>query len=163
MSASQKPHSIRTFTFKNNSTWKTLANNFISSQHVQKNLPALEYGLKYEKIALLAYIKMFNVKVISVGVVVMPDKPHICASADGIVVEDGCADRVLEIKNPSSCSKKPVFDKDTSKFNVTYLEKVDKITKLRTSNIYFTQCQMIMYVCGLLECDLFVWSPVKKW
>ena len=101
-------------------------------------------------------------EVINTDLVVMPERNYLCGSPDGIVIEGGSIKKILEIKCPKTCAAKPVYDPKSKTFNVKYLEKINGLSKLKTNHIYYTQCQILMYVCGLSECDLFVWSPVNN-
>ena len=65
-----------------------LKNWLITSRHVRKNLPSLQYGNKYEKIALLCYKNLYNKNIILVGLFIKPDKPHLCTSPDAIVIDE---------------------------------------------------------------------------
>lgn len=94
-----------------------------------------------------------------VGAFVMPFQPWTCVSADALVIEDYCITKVLEIKCPSSCHSKPILEPDTKKLNVGYLYLDDNnVVQLKSSHIYYTQCQVLVYATGLNESDLFVWS-----
>lgn len=68
--------------------------------------------------------------------------------------------KIVEIKCPSTFEKKPIIDWDLKKSNVSHLQVKESKVLLRTSSIYYTQCQTQMYVCGLNTCDLFFYSPV---
>ena len=107
------------------------------------------------------YCKVFKKQICQIGVFIMPLQPFFCASSDALVVEDGCVLKCLEIECPFKCKKLAVYDKVKKKCNVTYLYVNENgEVCLRQSHIYFTQCQMTMYVTGLNKCDFFVWSPV---
>ena len=99
----------------------------------------------------------FNHQISQIGAFVMPSQPWFCARPDALVIVDGCVTK----KCPFSCSKKSVHDNITKQCNMQYLYiNMNGDVCLKESNIYFTQCQMTMYVTGLLECDFFVWSPI---
>ncbi|KAH0535139.1 hypothetical protein KQX54_014026 [Cotesia glomerata] len=134
ISASQKAHSIKT--------------------NKKKDSEALADNLAVE-----AYIKQFDVDVVSIGVFVKPLQSWLCASVDGIVIKNDEVIKILEIKCPSTCASKPVFDEKEKKFNVKYLELKENEASLKKSHVYYTQCQVQMYVVGLNLCDLFIWSP----
>lgn len=53
-----------------------------------------------------------------------------------------------------------MFDNENLKCNVPYLYYDNGKIKLKESHVYFTQCQVLMYVCGFTVCDLFIYSPV---
>ncbi|CAG5082971.1 Protein of unknown function [Cotesia congregata] len=154
ISASQKAHLIKT-SKKNDS--RTLADNLVNGS--KPTTKAMEYGIKNEKKAVEAYMKQFDVDVVSIGLFVKPLQSWLCASVDGIVIKNGEVMKVLEIKCPATCSSKPIFDEKTNSFNVKYLELRENEASLKKSHIYYTQCQVQMYVVGLNLCDLFIWSP----
>lgn len=154
ISASSKAHAIKT---RQKKTVSALVNDFLSTG-TKKGLASLEYGLKHEKEAISEYVLQTNAVVQPVGAFVMPFQPWICVSADGLVIEDYCVTKILEIKCPSSCHSKRIFEPDTKKLNVGYLYLDNDVVQLKSSHVYYTQCQMLMYATGLNECDLFVWS-----
>ncbi|XP_026462791.1 uncharacterized protein LOC113378640 [Ctenocephalides felis] len=64
----------------------------------------------------------------------------------------------MEVKCPISCNSKPIVSEDGI-VNVPYLQHINGNLKLCTGHSYYTQCQISLYVCGMYECDLFIWSP----
>lgn len=74
------------------------------------NTLSMRYGIENESRAKLCYKQLFNCKVIEIGLLVSVKQPWLCASLDGIVIEDGCITKALEIKCPSSCSNQPIID-----------------------------------------------------
>lgn len=158
ISASSKAHKIKTCP---RTGFTELSQKILRADSEKIDAPALKYGMKNEKRAVKCYSNSFDGEIISVGLMIMPDRPFLCASPDGILVSDGCVDAILEVKCPYSCAKKPIYDPDLAKFNVGYLVKEGGISKLRPSHQYYTQCQILMVVSGLNECKLYVWSPVK--
>lgn len=159
LSASERPHRIKTCTKKQ---YEDLADDFLVHKDIS-NRPAVKYGRKYEKVAFYSYKKLTNREVLPSGLFIKPDKQFLCATPDGICVEDGVISKILEIKCPHTCAKKPIYDETNKKFNVKYLFKdFNEVTHLNINHKYYTQCQMQMYVCGLSDCDLFVWSPKKS-
>lgn len=84
--------------------------------------------------------------------------PWLCTSPDGIVLSNKKAFKVLKIKCPITCQNKPIID-ETGNLNLSYLIRgTNNIIELKKSHIYFTQCQILMYCCGLDYCDLFIYS-----
>lgn len=79
---------------------------------------------------------------------------------DGVVLNDnGAVARLLEAKCPITCRKKPIWDSTENKFIVGYITGLDGFAKLKTSNCYYTQCQLQTYVTQIGVCDLYLWSP----
>lgn len=157
ISASSRAHSIKTRQSKN---IDALINKFLTPSNftgqAKKNT---HYGLKNEGKALKDYETIHGTKVIQIGVVVSKTQPWLCASPDGVVVEDFCITKLVEIKCPISCEKLPVVDFNLHTINVKYLYFLNGIIALKESHIYYTQCQVQLYVTGLVVCDLYVWSP----
>lgn len=149
ISASSKAHAIKCRTKKSVSA---LVDDFLNN-NTKKGISSLEYGQKHEKEAINEYVLHTKAIVYLVGVFIMPLQPWICASPDAVVIEDDCISKVLEIKCPSSCQYKPVFDENTGKFNVGYLYIDNGTPYLKESHQYYTQCQMLMYATGLNQCD----------
>lgn len=114
--------------------------------------------LKMKKKALQKYIDLYKHEVIDCGLVIHTLTPWLCASPDRIVVSNKISSKVLEIKCPILCQNKPIIS-ETGELNLSYLirDSSNKIV-LKKSHIYFTQCQILMYRCGLNFCDLFIYS-----
>lgn len=155
ISASSKAHSIKVRRKKDISA---LLERFLGTSQSAPS-KAQEYGTTKEKFAVAEYERQYHVRVYHVGLVVLESQPWLCASPDGVVVEDGCITKLVEIKCPFVCRNLPIYDLEAKKFNVTYLRFVNDNAELSAGHQYYTQCQMQMYVVGLTECDLFVWSP----
>lgn len=137
---------------------KLVDNLIIQTPMYGKGLTNVNYGTKNEKMALQKYVDLYKHKVIDCGLVIHTLTPWLCASPDGIVVSNKISSKVLEIKCPISCQNKPIID-ETGVLNLSYLirDSNNKIV-LKKSHIYFTQCQILMYCCGLNYCDLFIYS-----
>ncbi|XP_043274335.1 uncharacterized protein [Venturia canescens] len=155
ITASSKAHAIKTRTKRN---LVKMIEAFLNVVHT-KSYAAMQYGQKMEKIAREHYETLLNVQVLIIGTVVLQAQPWLSASPDGVVIEDGCITKLVEIKCPYSCKNVPVYDKILNTFNVPYLVDVNNNVELKSTHQYYTQCQMQMYVTGLSHCDLFVWSP----
>lgn len=155
ISASLKAHKIKTLTRKDEDS---LVDSFLKPDD-KLTLPALAYGNKHEKEAVSEYAKNHNVQVESIGLFINPSQPWLCASPDAVVIENGIITKILEIKCPSSCATKPIYDENTNEYNIQYLYSWNNIPYLNESHIYYTQCQLTMYVTGVYECAFYVWSP----
>lgn len=157
ISASKSAHSIKNLKRKSVDSLVTdilLPKKFSTS--------STQYGICHENSARKLYEKMRpECNVVQVGLIVKVDQPWLCSSPDGIVTKDCCVDRLIEIKCPYSSAKKSVFDSENQQCNVPYLYVENTEIKLKESHPYFTQCQILLYVCGLTVCDLFVYSPVE--
>lgn len=154
LSASKNVHEVKTLTKK---TAATLANEIANPKKVVTE--SMKYGTKYENKALNEYQLLCSVHIIKLGVLIDKYQPWLCASVDGVVIENDCIDRLIEIKCPSSCMKKPIVDYEKKRCNVQYLTLYCNNVELRESSVYYTQCQFQLYVTGLTVCDLYVYSP----
>ncbi|KAL4084013.1 hypothetical protein QTP88_029329 [Uroleucon formosanum] len=118
------------------------------------------YGNKYESEAIEYYNTQFNNTILKCGVIVHSQKPWLCSSPDGIVIENETLTKVLEVKCPISCQSKPICDPENQKCNVPYLKYSNNKVVLSTTHQYYTQCQILMYCCGISECDLLVYNKI---
>ncbi len=111
-----------------------------------------EYGHQYEDVARQRYEKLTGRKVIVCGLVIHQIQGWLCASPDGIVLENGNITRVLEIKCPSSCKNMDILS-ENGKPNLKYLEIINNELSLKRSHQYFTQVQVLMY-CMDWNCNM---------
>ncbi|XP_025191600.1 uncharacterized protein LOC112591885 [Melanaphis sacchari] len=118
------------------------------------------YGNKYENEAIKYYNTKFNNTILKCGVIVHSQKPWLCASPDGIVIKNRTVTKVLEVKCPISCQSKPICDPENQKCNVPYLKYRNHQIVLSTTHQYYTQCQILMYCCGISVCDLLVYNKI---
>ena len=107
----------------------------------------LLYGREKEPLAKQKFQELTQAKLINVGLMVKTNQPWLSATTDALFQDENGNICVLEIKCPSSC-------KD-SIISVPYIEQD---TKLKKSHSYYTQCQIQMYVTGVRQCHLFVYS-----
>ena len=99
---------------------------------------------------------------IKIGVIISKYQHCICASSDGIVLNSDNISKILEIKCPITCKNIAILNLELGKCNVSYLQLQHGRVELKKSHIYYTQCQMQIYVAGVKQCDIFVYSPVKN-
>lgn len=59
-----------------------------------------EYGLKNRRLALESYKRSYDVHVFQIGLFVSPRQPWLGVSVDGIVVENECVVKLVEVKCP---------------------------------------------------------------
>lgn len=157
ISASKNAHSIKS---RKSKTIPKLIEEMLFSKNI--NTEALRYGKEMESVARKEYEKENNIIVEQVGVIVCQKKPWLCASLDGVVIENLLPTRVVEIKCPFKCKNVPIVDNVLQKCNVGYLEIKNNNVQLRRSAIIYTQCQIQMYVSGIALCHLYVYSPVQS-
>jgi len=120
------------------------------------------YGLNTENVAFEVYCEMFNAVTIKCGLIIHAKYPWLCASPDGLVLsKEGDIYKVLEIKCPISCKKKPIVDDETGVLNLSYLKYENGKIILKKSHQYYTQCQILMFVTGLSSCDLFIYNSIQ--
>lgn len=157
LSANKAVHSIKSRIKKNEDS---LVQDLLFPKKFETS--STKYGLENEAKARQEYEKLYNVCVKQLGVLVSKHQPWLCASIDGLVYKDKHVMKIVEIKCPSSCEKKPIIDWDLQKSNISHLQVKDSKVLLRTSSEYYTQCQTQMYVCGLSTCDLFFHCPLPN-
>lgn len=58
--------------------------------------------------------------------------------------------------------KKKIVDYKNGICNVPYLEFKGNAVTLKKNHMYYTQCQVAMYVTGLILCDLFIYTPFQN-
>lgn len=121
-----------------------------------------KYGKATEPRAKQVYSEIYGEKLVDVGVLVSKFQPWLSVSIDAAVVENNKITKILEIKSASSCKKRPVVDYEKQTCNVKYLSIEKNVVKLVKSHVYYTQCQVMLYVTGLEKCEFFVYSPVKS-
>lgn len=144
ISASLKAHRIKTCKDLSFNNQEKLAESLLIDKEMgYQGKINVAYGNKYENEAIEYYNTKFNNTILKCGVIVHSQRPWLCASPDGIVIENGTLTKVLEMKCPISCQSKPICDLKNQKCNVPY-----------------TQCQILMYCCGLSECDLLVYNKI---
>lgn len=120
-----------------------------------------EYGNQNEDVARQQYGKLTGTKVLPCGLVIHQIQGWLCASPDGIVLENGNITRVLEIKCPSSCKNMDILN-ENGKPNLKYLEVINNKLSLKRSHQYFTQVQVLMYCTGIATCDLMIYNSNKS-
>ena len=123
--------------------------------------PAIKYGNKNETCAKKLYEKLSNCEIKNVGVLVSFKQPWLCASLDGVVIQDGCVIKIVEIKCPITCEKVKIVDIEKNVCNVSYLIFLNRNIVLKESHMYYTQVQVQMYISGTTVCDFLVYSPVQ--
>jgi putative phage-type endonuclease len=104
------------------------------------------YGRETEPKAKECFQSVLNVHVFDCGLVIKKSQPWICASPDGVFLDDTGKTCLLEVKCPSSCVAKAI--------SVPYL----KDNQLKKNHPYYTQIQIQLYCCDLEKCFLFVYS-----
>ncbi|XP_068085057.1 uncharacterized protein [Anabrus simplex] len=159
ISASTKAHRIKTTRYN----FDTLALAFVTESPIGRAaLNNLSYGSEMESEAIECYGSSFGVRVIRCGLIIHKKQPWICGSPDGIVLRGNVADRVLEVKCPSSCKDKPIVDESGNvRVRYLYFDEQNNI-QLKTSHMYYTQIQILMYITGLEKCDLYVYSKAQQ-
>lgn len=167
LSASSKAHQIKTRRNRHDDLAVKFIKNDTKSGIRLKNF---KYGIAMENFALIKYSQIYNVQVIKCGLVVHQKQPWICASPDGVVIENNKIKKLLEIKCPLTCKDTFLVDEENKNLKVPYLRyDEEKHICLKQNHTYFTQCQIQMYCTGLEECDLFVYTkqdcitvPIKR-
>lgn len=162
LSASVKAHKIKTCKNWTDEGLKHLANILLKENKLGKtgNLN-VNYGKKTEGLAIECFKTLTGKDIIKCGLIFDIIRPWICVSPDGLILDEyGNIQEVLEIKCPISCENNPIVD--GNKIYLKYLE-YDMCGKLvlKKSNIYFTQCQMLIHCTGVESCTLFVYNTIE--
>lgn len=178
ISSSKDVHDIKS---RNTKSVEKLVSDMLYPKKI--DTPATKYGNKNESKAKALYKQMYNVEIKDVGLIVKYKQPWLCGSPDGVVIEGLCSSpdeeliegspdeeviegglikKIVEIKCPMTCEKVPIVNYVSKVCNVSYLLFVDGEVRLRESHVYYTQCQVQMYLTGLSQCDLFIYSPVEN-
>lgn len=155
LSASKNVHSIKVRTTK---TIESLVSEILHPKKI--DCVSTRYGLNNESLAREEYERVNNCTVKRVGIIVCKFQPWLCASLDGVVVEDGCISKLVEFKCPILCKDKPVINISDISCNVKYLELINGTWELKKSDCYYTQVQIQLYVSEMSVCDLFIYSPI---
>ncbi|XP_043276013.1 uncharacterized protein [Venturia canescens] len=157
VSSSKNTHSIK-------SRIKKPVESLVSEMLYPNNFDtaSTRYGRDHESEAVKEYQKIYRTEVEKVGLFVSEKQPWLCASLDGVVLCNNSVFKIVEFKCPSSCAKQPIIEFDSKKCNVNYLKFRGNEVYLKESALYYTQCQIQMYVSGSSVCDLFIYSPVKN-
>lgn len=163
ISASVKAHRIKTCRNLSFENQKKLAESLMVEKEMgHQGKINVAYGNKYESEAIEFYSQLFcNSIILKCGVVIHFKVPWLCASPDGIVMENGVLTKILEVKCPISCQNKKIYDPENKKCNVPYLEYKNNQIFLKTNHQYYTQCQILMYCTGLSQCDLLVYNKIN--
>lgn len=123
LSASAKAHKIKTYRNWSDKGLLILCSTLLKENKLGKQGKInVTYGQQNEPIALEVFKQMYNKDVLNCGLIVDVKRPWLCASPDGLILnESGTIEKVLEIKCPISCKKKPIVDSNKN-INVKYLE-----------------------------------------
>ena len=121
---------------------------------------ATEWGCVHERDALTAYQHQeepnhSGFKMLSSGLVLSTEYPHMGSSPDSIVKCDCCGKRVVEVKCPFSCKNK-AFLAATSE-PTFFLHETNGSFTLKREHAYYYQIQLQMKICGTKFGDFVVW------
>lgn len=95
------------------------------------------------------------------GLVVHPLQPWLCGSPDGLFVHRGDTS-LLEIKCPYAQRDSDVIDHELQRSFVSYVKYVNGELTLSKTHKYYTQVQLLMYVCNLEVCFFFVYTSKQS-
>lgn len=150
ISASMKAHKIKTLKSITQENQNKLALSFLHETVVKgKGASNMLYGLETENKAFNTFSLLYNVEVIKSELIIHISKPWICASPDGLILNNGEINSVLEIKCPTSCKNKPIIDSITGMKNLSYLKLQNNEIVLKPSHVYYTKIQILLYCTGL--------------
>ena len=123
-------------------------------------MKATTWGCEHETIVCEQYIEAARfghtgLEVMSSGLIIHTQFPHMGATPDGIVDCACCGKGVLEIKCPYSCIKKPLLEAtDDKQF---FLELHDGMYSPKNDHSYYYQAQMQMKFSEYSYADFIVW------
>jgi len=133
--ASMKAHKIKTLKSLTQENQNKLALSFLHETVVKgKGASNMLYGLETENKA-NTFSSLYNVEVIKSGLIIHISKPWICASPDGLILNNGEINSVLEMKCPSSCKNKPIIDSITGMPNHSYFKLQNNEIVLKPSHV----------------------------
>lgn len=160
ISASVKAHKIKTCKDWTSFGLNKLADSLIKETTLGKTGSInVKYGQETEPVAFEKYQELNEVEVLKAGLVIHCKTPWVCASPDGLVLQKGEINKILEIKCPISCKNKQLIENNVP--NLKYLHIVKGKIELKRSSLYYTQIQLLMYCSGLKFCDLFIYNNIK--
>ncbi|XP_077502566.1 uncharacterized protein LOC144113400 isoform X1 [Amblyomma americanum] len=108
-------------------------------------------GMKMEPVARKNFEEKVCADVLETGLVVHTAQPWLCGSPDGLF-ETAKGVCLLEIKCPFSRRNRDIIDVDQEITFVPYIKYKNGKLTLLASHRYYTQVQLLMYVCNLNEC-----------
>ncbi|XP_069138391.1 uncharacterized protein [Argopecten irradians] len=137
---------------------KTISDKYLSRLLFNKNqsCAAMEYGKRKEKNARKAYVAKAGNHVHDCGLIINPAFPHLGATPDGKVCENGKTG-ILEIKCPFSARQMKI--EEALSLPNFCLEERESCVKLRENHSYYTQVQGQLLVTGAEFCDFVVFTP----
>jgi len=160
ISASVKAHKIKTCKDWTSFGLNKFADTLIKETTLGKTGSInVKYGQETEPVAFEKYQELNEVEVLKAGLVIHCKTPWVCASPDGLVLQKGEINKILEIKCPISCKNKQLIENNVP--NLKYLHIVKGKIELKRSSLYYTQIQLLMYCSGLKFCDLFIYNNIK--
>ncbi|XP_077525627.1 uncharacterized protein LOC144166440 [Haemaphysalis longicornis] len=122
---------------------------------------ATRHGTRTEPLARKHFEQTLSSHVTETGLVVHPLQPWLCGSPDGLFMyrEGTC---LLEIKCPSKQRDSDVVDHKVPRSFVPYIKYVNGELTLSKTHKYYTQVQLLMYVCNLELCFFFVYTSKQS-
>ena len=124
-------------------------------------IPALDWGIKNEKIARMQYLERASAQHEGLeyrpsGLHVNPQFPHLGASPDGLICCECCGEGTVEIKCPYKYRQCNPMDVQDPHF---CLQPNSEGMSLSHTHEYYTQVQGQLAVCQRLFCDFVCWTP----
>lgn len=126
----------------------------------QINVPSLMWGREKEKNALDQYklaisTQHENFRLEKTGLGIIPTKPYIGATPDGMFTCSCCGTGVVEIKCPYS-----LRDKNTEEMLLISDFCLDKNYQLKKNSKYYSQVQLQMLVFDCNFCHFIIWTTM---
>lgn len=122
-----------------------------------------QFGIKHEDEARQTFSNFLNLEVVEVGLVVSAANPWLAASPDGIILDNGKPDRLLEIKNLKDGEKKTVREAIFDGSFKSCLKIIDnQVVGVNPRHKYYGQLQLGMFILNLDEAVFLVYAPFDK-
>ncbi|XP_043212915.1 uncharacterized protein LOC122389961 [Amphibalanus amphitrite] len=144
-------HSLMTYS-KRGGDWEKKLRSLEKAQCWAGN-SATAHGIKAEKHALELYEGVCQGKLVTCGLLVQPGCPWLGCSPDGVVMHDGQAVRLVEVKSPV-CGKTMSAADIISERKVRWLDVDGENATLKKNHQYYGQVQLGMALLKVNSCDL---------
>ena len=144
-------HSLYTY-WKRGGDWQKKLASMEKAQTWSGN-SATAHGIKAEKYALEMYGGVCSGKLVTCGLLVQPGCPWLGCSPDGVVMRNGEAVRLVEVKSPLCGKTMPAVD-IVAQRKVAWLEVDGENAYLKKNHAYYGQVQLGMALLKVNTCDL---------
>lgn len=120
-----------------------------------------EYGKRSEPAALKAYSNKTGNVVLTTGLVVHSSLPWLGYSPDGLVLQNGVPEILLEVKSPVLGEKQSISDLVKQK-KLSYLSGENENFFLKKKQSFYSQVQLGPFFLNLKTCHFYVHSHISR-